>query len=219
MNTEGRRRMTADQPQEVQENKNYDFQVALAIIGAGLTNAITLLQINGPLTFWNTIVGIIILCILWAYIPAPTSRRSLNFAYAATWSITFLTTFGVVFNIVFAFFFGSDAFPDSSADCFTPFPISKNARFPHCTAIFTPFNVYDISFFLMWIAIFIIFLLVFSHVRNKEGNGTSSPQKEMPQTEANLLKNILSLLFIWIVIFIIFISHMRNKEGNGATSW
>lgn len=85
--------MSANQEQPPQEK--YDFQVALAIIGAGLANAITLLQINGPFTLWNTMVGVIILCILAAYRPAPTSRFTLNIAYAATWSITLLTTLGV----------------------------------------------------------------------------------------------------------------------------
>ncbi len=100
--------MSKDQQQVSQGNKDetYDFQSALAIIGAGLANAITLLQINGPLTLWNTIVGIIILLILQAYPPAPSldprpkSPRGpyLNLAYAAVWSISFLTTFGVVLS-------------------------------------------------------------------------------------------------------------------------
>ncbi len=48
-------------PKEYYEDKGYKPQdVALAIIGAGLANAIALVALSTPLTLWNTIVGIII---------------------------------------------------------------------------------------------------------------------------------------------------------------
>ena len=57
--------MSVDQQQtlkEYYENKGYKPQdVALAIIGAGLANAIALVLFDGALNLWNTIVGIIIL--------------------------------------------------------------------------------------------------------------------------------------------------------------
>ena len=102
-------------PKEYYEDKGYKPQdVALAIIGAGLANAIALVALNTPFSLWNTIVGIIILCILYAYAPAPTSSSRLNLAYAATWSISFLATVGVVFNMIFGIFVvnGLLSFPD-----------------------------------------------------------------------------------------------------------
>ncbi len=111
-----------------------------------LANAIALVALSTPLTLWNTIVGIIILCILQAYAPAPGSSRRLNLAYAATWSISFLATLGIVFNMIFRLFGGS--FPDTDPTIpFTPFPEYKPNTF-------TPFNAYDVSFFLVWLAIF-----------------------------------------------------------------
>jgi hypothetical protein len=120
--------MTVDQqqpPEQYYKDKGYSSQdVALAIIGAGLANAIALLAITGPFTLWNTIVGIMILCILQAYAPAPTSSSRLNLAYAATWAISFLTAVGVVFNMIFRYFGGS--FPDTGPRVrFTPFPEYK----------------------------------------------------------------------------------------------
>ncbi|GCE20585.1 hypothetical protein [Dictyobacter kobayashii] len=78
-------------PKKYYEDKGYKPQdVAFAIIGAGLANAIALVALTTPFTLWNTIVSIIILCILQAYAPALDSSRRLNRAYAATWSISFL---------------------------------------------------------------------------------------------------------------------------------
>ena len=110
--------MSVDQqqtPKKYYEDKGYKPQdVALAIIGAGLANAIALVLFDGALNLWNTIVGIIILCILQAYAPAPGSSRRLNLAYAATWSISFLAAIGIVFNMIFGIFVvnGLLSFPD-----------------------------------------------------------------------------------------------------------
>jgi len=160
-------------PKEYYEDKGYKPQdVALAIIGAGLANAIALVALSTPLTLWNTIVGIIILCILQAYAPAPGSSRRLNLAYAATWSISFLATLGIVFNMIFRLFGGS--FPDTDPTIpFTPFPEYKPNTF-------TPFNAYDVSFFLVWLAIFLIYFNFFSPGRSKS-RAKSAPAQEQPK--------------------------------------
>jgi hypothetical protein len=174
--------MSSDQQQTPQENKpkreSYDYQSALAIIGAGLANAITLLQINGPFTFWNMITGSIILLILSAFPPAPPQEPSpiaprslpLNLAYAAVWSISFLSTFGIVFNIIFSLLGGS--FPDTGPNVdFTPYPKYKRNTF-------TPFNAYDISFFVTWLVTFLIFFYIFSRMRNKDQIKSASREKQ-----------------------------------------
>ena len=163
-------------PKEYYEDKGYKPQdVALAIIGAGLANAIALVALSTPLTLWNTIVGIIILCILQAYAPAPGSSRRLNLAYAATWSISFLATLGIVFNMIFRLFGGS--FPDTDPTIpFTPFPEYK-------LNTFTPLNAYDVSFFLVWLAIFLIYFNFFSPGRSKS-RAKSAPAQEQPKPES-----------------------------------
>jgi hypothetical protein len=173
--------MSVDQqqtPKKYYEDKGYKPQdVALAIVGAGLANAIALVALTTPFTLWNTIVGVIILCILQAYAPAPDSSRRLNLAYAATWSISFLATLGIVFNMIFRLFGGS--FPDTDPKIpFTPFPEYKPNTF-------TPFNAYDVSFFLVWLAIFLIYFNFFSPGRSKSRAKTASPQeqpKPIPET-------------------------------------
>src|SRR5689334_15330298 len=106
----------------------YDFQAALAIIGAGVANAITLAQLDSPFNLWNSMVGIIVLFILQAFPPVPMAGRKtrqphlmwLGVAYAAVWSISLLSAAGVIFNMLFALFGG--VFPDYSLIPFNPFP-------------------------------------------------------------------------------------------------
>jgi hypothetical protein len=161
-------------------SKGYSSQdVALAIIGAGLANAIALVLFDGALNLWNTIVGIIILCILQAYAPAPTSSSRLNIAYAATWSISLLATVGVVFNMIFGVFVvnGLLSFPNYGSPSYTPYP---NFRpFPvYNSGAFTPFNAYDVFFFLAWLAIFIIYYKFFSPMRNRSRTNSATPQEQ-----------------------------------------
>lgn len=176
-------------PEEYYNGRGYKPQdVALAIIGAGLTNAIVLLQINGPFTLWNTIVGIIILCILYAYAPAPTSSTRLNLAYATIWSFSFLSTVGVIFNIIFSGLGGH--FPDyESTAQFIPFPTTLNVFTNQMSGTFTPFNTYDGAFFLTWLAIFLISLLFLFRRRNKNRTQNASPQEQpKPEPETSRTK-------------------------------
>jgi hypothetical protein len=139
--------------QRVDRTLDYHAQTSVVIIGAGLANAITLLQSVGPFTLWNTIVGIIILCILHAYKPLPSYRFSLNLAYTATWSISFLTTFGVVYNVIYNLL-GGEA-PAYGSKLITPSPTVKSG-------VYTPFNTYDVWFFLVWLVLFLLFFVYFS---------------------------------------------------------
>lgn len=168
--------MSADQRRLLDDyytDRGYTAQdVALAIIGAGLANAIALLATSGPFTFWNTIVGFFVLCILQAHHPAPFSRLFLKIAFIAIWSFSFLSAIGVFFNMLFDVLGGS--FPDTNALCFISFPASIFHRScsPHPsttpTSTFTPFNAYDLSYFLAWILIsIIVYLLFFVRGKNK----------------------------------------------------
>lgn len=183
--------MTRDQqqtPEEYDNGKGYSSSqdVALAIVGAGLANAIALLAIKEPFTLWNMIVGLIILCILYVYAPAPTSRNRLNVAYAAIWSISFLTTVGVIFNVIFSGLGGH--FPDYGSKDFAPFPTNLNVFTNQMSDTFTPFNIYDGTFFLTWLAIFLICLLFLLRKRNKNRTQMAAlveqpkPEPETPQT-------------------------------------
>jgi hypothetical protein len=107
--------------------------VALAIIGAGVANAIALLAISTPFTLWNTIVGITILCILFAYSPAPTANTRLFVAYAAVWSFSFLSSVGIFFNVLFELILGPERFPNNESTApfysfptFIPHPTTTN---------------------------------------------------------------------------------------------
>jgi hypothetical protein len=176
--------MSADQQQilkDYYEKRGYSAQdVALAIIGGGLVNAIALLAITGPFTFWNTIVGFFILCILQAFHPAPFSRRFLKIAFAAIWSFSFLSTIGVVFNMLFDVA-SRGAFPDTDAVCFISFPASifhrscsTHPSTTPATSTFTPFNAYDLSYFLAWILIsIIVYWLFFVRGKNKSTKSAS----------------------------------------------
>jgi hypothetical protein len=152
--------------------------VSLAIIGAGLANAIALLAIKEPFSLWNTIVGLIILCILSVYVPAPASRRSLKVAYTAIWSLSFLTTFGVVFNAIFQGLGG--VFPDYGLE-FTAYP-KAFAVFTDSGGKITPFNVYDISFFITLFVVFVFFFLRrFGNPFSKKSNNClKSPSPPTP---------------------------------------
>ncbi len=176
--------MSLDQQQTSEKyykDKGYKAQdVALAIIGAGLANAIALVALNTPFSLWNTIVGIIILCILYAYAPAPTSSSRLNLAYAATWSISFLSTIAVIFNVIFSSL--GALFPDyDSTAQFFPFPRNLNDFTNQTKDTFTPFNTYDGAFFLTWLAIFLICLWFLFLRRNQKRTQSASPQ-EQPKT-------------------------------------
>jgi hypothetical protein len=147
-----------------EKSLSYSYQqVALAIIGAGIANAVTLLQIKDPFSLWNTMVGIILLCILHAYAPDSSAPRGLNVAYAATWSFTLLTTCGVLFDAIFGRFhpgYGSGWFP---------------------------LNGYDISFFVLWAIIFGLRFFAFSFLsrRGSRGQNTSSPQQKSLELETD----------------------------------
>ncbi len=110
-------------------------------------------------------VGIILLCILHAYAPDSSAPRGLNVAYAATWSFTLLTTCGVLFDAIFGRFhpgYGSGWFP---------------------------WNVYDISFFVLWAIIFGLRFFAFSFLsrRGARGQNTSSPQQKSLELETDPL--------------------------------
>jgi hypothetical protein len=154
-----------DSPQEFQESRQsvlvgaFDFPTASAIIGAGVANAITLATLDSPFTLWNSMVGIIILLILQAFPPVPLAQRQANqphllwlgVAYAAVWSISLLTAVGVVFNMLFAAFGG--VFPDYTVTPFNPFPGEHHG-------VYTPFNSYDVWFFIMWLGIFALYYVL-----------------------------------------------------------
>ena len=174
--------MSADQQQKLKkyyEERGYSApDVALAVVGAGLVNAVALLAIKEPFTFWNTIVGFFILCILQTFHPAPFSRRFLKIAFATIWSFSFLSAIGVLFNIAFARLGGS--FPNTSAECVIPFPSSffQGLCKPSDTT-FTPFNAYDLSYFVTWIVISIIVYWFFFLRGKKKSTKSAFPQDQL----------------------------------------
>lgn len=124
--------MAADQPSTSQEKKDHreDFQVALVIIGAGVVMGLMLLQHPASFSLWNTVVGIIFLCLLQAYVPRPASARALCAAYAATWASTVITIFGVLLEGLFV--------PPRGLSNFEGFPV----------------NLFDLVLFVLWGVIF-----------------------------------------------------------------
>lgn len=144
-----------------QQSRLYDQPVALAIIGAGIANAVGITQASGPFSLWNTMVGIIILCILQAYKPAPSAHRPLNIAYAATWSFTLLTTCGILFEAILTVF-RINPLPDNG---------------------FYPFNGHDIVFFAIWVLFFAFRLTLFNQPRRRVNNKKTSAVDQKPVAE------------------------------------
>ncbi len=69
------------------------------------------------------------------------------------------------------------SFPNYGSHSYTPYP---NFRpFPvYPRGTFTPFNAYDVSFFLVWLAIFLIYFNFFSPGRSKSHAKTAPPQEQ-----------------------------------------
>jgi hypothetical protein len=63
-------------------------------------------------------------------------------------------------------------FPNIDARYYTPFPINRFDTF-------TPFNQYDVWFFLTWFATFLIYFYIFSRMRNKNSTKSVSPKDQL----------------------------------------
>jgi hypothetical protein len=179
--------------------------VALAIIGAGVANAVALLAISTPFTLWNMIVGVTILCILFAFAPAPTAKPRLFVAYAAVWAFSFLSGVGVLFNILFERILGSNSWPNNESTApFYSLPFNHNLFFNQYyvknyyvinnqqivdrVQAFTPINVYDLAFFLTWAVVLFICLLILLYRRKRHLPSDSSKLKPQPGPETQQAK-------------------------------
>src|SRR5690242_6677445 len=80
-----------------EQTPKFDAQVAIAVVGAGLTLAVTMLQTDGPFNGWTSIVGTITLLILHAF-DQPTTSFFRHAAFSAVWSLALLATIGVLIN-------------------------------------------------------------------------------------------------------------------------
>src|SRR6266487_4724851 len=95
--------------------------------------------------------------------PDKTGFRGMRYSFRLP-TLHFMTAY-----VALGLFGGS--FPDTDPTIpFTPFPEYKPNTF-------TPFNAYDVSFFLVWLAIFLIYFNFFSPGRSKSHAKTAPPTR------------------------------------------